>query len=112
MRCEYTNSGGTIKPLLDEVLDQLLQPRLVCIDDFFPYFFEPVNILGGVSREFLALWRPVDEFHKVQPILHLKGVVGPEDHAGQIGVCTRLHKVEEVYKAVLILQDGEDNSSP
>jgi hypothetical protein len=27
-------------------------------------------------------------------------------------VCTRLHKVEEVDKAVLILQDGKDNCSP
>ena len=79
---------------LVEVLDQLLQPRIVLSDDGFPYFFELVNILGGEGRDFLALGRPVDEFHEVQAIFHLKGFVGPEDHAGQVGVSTRLHKVE------------------
>jgi len=112
MRNGFIKSVATFKLLVDEVLDQLLQTRLVIIDDCFPYFFESVYILGGVGREFLALGRPVDEFHEVKPVLHLKGVVGSEDHAGQVGVRTRLHKVEEFNKAVLILQNGEDNCSP
>ena len=94
MRFEYTKSLAAFKLLIDEVLDQLLQLSHIFTDDLIAYFFELVNILGGEGRDFLALGRPVDEFHEVQAIFHLKGFVGPEDHAGQVGVSTRLHKVE------------------